>query len=78
MKNPTVSRWSVNDNILNNYETLNPLIIVARCIYCITMALTYPCSFFVVRHVCYAMGTFVNDLGIVSAVILAFVLPTMC
>eukprot|EP01084_Bolivina_argentea_P185081 319186_1 len=107
----------VNDNILNSYDTFNPLIIVARCIYCVTMALTYPCSFFVVRHVCYAifhhgpnyksilqaplwkhllftipiflcnlvMGTLITDLGIVmsvsgslSAVILAFVLPTMC
>ena len=107
----------VNDNILNNYDTLNPLIITARCIYCFTMALTYPCSFFVVRHVCYAlfhhgpnyesireaplwkhllftiplffanvlMGIFIKNLGIVmsvsgslSAVILAFVLPTAC
>eukprot|EP01083_Nonionella_stella_P181711 651843_1 len=107
----------VSDNILNNFDTFNPLIIAARCIYCITMALTYPCSFFVVRHVCYAMfhhgpqytsitaaptwkhllftlplfaanlvmGLFIEDLGIVmsvsgslSAVILAFVLPTMC
>merc|ERR1719410_2252635 len=108
---------AVSDNILNSYDTMNPLIIGARCVYCITMALTYPCSFFVARHVCYAlfhhgpnyqsitkaplwkhllftlplfgvnllMGIFVESLGIVmsvcgslSAVILAFVLPTMC
>jgi len=45
----------VNANILNNYDLMNPLIIAARCVYCITMALTYPCSFFVVRHVFYAL-----------------------
>eukprot|EP01083_Nonionella_stella_P198002 727422_1 len=45
----------VEDNILQNYDTMNSVIIAARGIYCITLALTYPCSFFVVRHVCYAM-----------------------
>eukprot|EP01084_Bolivina_argentea_P011185 20903_1 len=46
---------SVKDNILNNYDTHDKVVIGARFLYCITMALTYPGSFFVVRHVTYVI-----------------------
>eukprot|EP01084_Bolivina_argentea_P186656 321688_1 len=44
---------NVDFNILNNYNIYNPLIIAIRIIYVFTMTLTFPCSFFLVRHIFY-------------------------
>ena len=40
-------------NVLNSFDVNSVFIIIARIIYAITMALSYPTSFFVVRHVIY-------------------------
>jgi sodium-coupled neutral amino acid transporter 11 len=42
---------STCDNLLKNYEAGDPWIVAARAVYVLTMALTYPISFFVVRHI---------------------------
>lgn len=42
---------NVQSNILNNYSIKEGIIIGVRVIYIIAMILTYPMSFFVVRHV---------------------------
>eukprot|EP01083_Nonionella_stella_P039386 107130_1 len=42
---------AVSFNILNNYDIHNPLIIAIRIIYVFTMTLTFPGSFFLVRHI---------------------------
>jgi len=44
---------NVDFNILNNYNIYNPLIIAIRIIYVFTMTLTFPGSFFLVRHILY-------------------------
>ena len=46
----------IEQNILNNYSTNDPVIIFTRCIYAISMSLSYPTAFFVVRHVLYAIA----------------------
>ena len=107
----------VEPNILINYPQSDYLIICMRITYVITMALTYPISFYVVRHVLYSAAQneksyvsvqeasntvhygitiplflitviitmFVDNLGLVmsltgslAAVIIAFVLPSIC
>ena len=45
----------VESDILNNYSDKNKLIIVIRIIYCISICLTFPVSYFVVRHVLYGI-----------------------
>eukprot|EP01084_Bolivina_argentea_P233985 393964_1 len=44
---------NIKSNVLNSYQLTSLMIILARIIYAITMALTYPTAFFVVRHVLY-------------------------
>eukprot|EP00484_Ammonia_sp_Unknown_P027260 CAMPEP_0197024838 /NCGR_PEP_ID=MMETSP1384-20130603/5316_1 /TAXON_ID=29189 /ORGANISM="Ammonia sp." /LENGTH=468 /DNA_ID=CAMNT_0042453293 /DNA_START=85 /DNA_END=1491 /DNA_ORIENTATION=+ len=44
---------SVDANILNNYNIFNPLIVSIRIIFVFTMTLTFPGSFFLVRHILY-------------------------
>ena len=44
---------NVNFNILNNYNIYSPIIIAIRIIYVFTMTLTFPGSFFLVRHIFY-------------------------
>mmetsp|Transcript_29538 Transcript_29538/g.74236 ORF Transcript_29538/g.74236 Transcript_29538/m.74236 type:complete len:460 (+) Transcript_29538:174-1553(+) len=42
----------VSDNVLNDYPSDSPSILVMRLLYALSMLLTYPTTFFVVRHVC--------------------------
>ncbi len=44
---------NVDFNILNNYNIYNPLLVAIRIIYVFTMTLTFPGSFFLVRHILY-------------------------
>jgi sodium-coupled neutral amino acid transporter 11 len=44
-------RDTTNEDLLSNYSDEDPIIIAARCVYILTMAFTYPMSFFVNRHV---------------------------
>jgi len=48
-------RDKTSSNVLNDYAPEDPVVQVARCIYVITMALTYPISFYVTRHVIYTI-----------------------
>eukprot|EP01083_Nonionella_stella_P152756 490055_1 len=41
-------------NMLNNYRIRDPLVIMMRIIFIITLSLTYPSAFFLVRHVIYS------------------------
>lgn len=43
----------ISSNVLNSFQVTSHAIIIARIIYAITMALSYPTAFFVVRHVLY-------------------------
>ena len=38
-------------NLLNNYDISDGAVIAMRCIYVLTMAFTYPLTFFVSRHI---------------------------
>ena len=38
-------------NLLNNYDISDGVVIFMRCIYVLTMAFTYPLTFFVARHI---------------------------
>lgn len=42
-------------NLLNNYDGYDPVVQVGGVAYVFTMALTYPLSFYVARHVIYAI-----------------------
>jgi len=48
-------RGQVTPNLLNNYSPSDKVVQVARTVYVLTMALTYPISFYVCRHVIYAV-----------------------
>jgi len=108
-------RGAVSSNVLNGYSADDTLVQIANLMYVVTMALTYPISFFVTRNATHAMifrGSkrrksfslkirlaisiplflaslaivlVVTDLGIVmsitgsiTAVFIAFVLPSAC
>ena len=43
----------ISSNVLNSFQVTYIALITARIIYAITMALSYPTAFFVVRHVLY-------------------------
>jgi len=45
----------VDDNILNNYSDTDIVMMCTRIIYAVSMALSYPTAFYVVRHVVYAI-----------------------
>ncbi|KAG8468665.1 hypothetical protein KFE25_013748 [Diacronema lutheri] len=44
-------RGNISDNILNDYADDTPGILPIRAAYALAMLLTFPCAFFVVRHV---------------------------
>jgi len=48
-------RGDVSSNILNDYDQQDKIVQFALVIYVVTMALTYPISFYVTRHVVYAL-----------------------
>jgi len=48
-------RGHVTSNLLNDYSGTDKVVQAARLIYVLTMALTYPISFYVSRHVIYAV-----------------------
>lgn len=48
-------RGHVTSNLLNDYSETDKVVQAARLIYVLTMALTYPISFYVSRHVIYAV-----------------------
>mmetsp|Transcript_17036 Transcript_17036/g.46010 ORF Transcript_17036/g.46010 Transcript_17036/m.46010 type:complete len:452 (-) Transcript_17036:199-1554(-) len=45
-------RDEVSDNLLNDYASDDPAVMAVRVAYAVTMMLTFPTTFFVVRHVC--------------------------
>jgi sodium-coupled neutral amino acid transporter 11 len=45
-------RENVSDNLLNDYPSSGAPILAMRLAYALSMLLTYPTTFFVVRHVC--------------------------
>jgi len=48
-------KGTVTSNLLNDYSPKDKVVQAARTIYVLTMALTYPISFYVCRHVIYAV-----------------------
>eukprot|EP01083_Nonionella_stella_P024798 68347_1 len=44
----------IQSNMLNNYSIKDPLIIIMRIVFVITLSLTYPSAFFLVRHIVYS------------------------
>jgi len=46
---------TVDQNLLNNYNVNQPWIIASRITYTLSMALSYPTAFYVVRHIVYSI-----------------------